>query len=90
MGWKAPEMARNRTLVRAGDLSAWAYCNRAWWLANVQGVAHQEPERLAYGREVHARHGRSVARAQKLHLAALLALALALLVVLALLLQMVL
>ena len=71
-------MAHKRTLVRASDLSAWAYCNRAWWLANVQGVAHQEPERLHHGTEAHARHGRTLARAQRLRQGALLILALAL------------
>ncbi len=70
-------MARKPALVRASDLSAWAYCQRAWWLANVQGVAHAEPERLAYGNAAHARHGRSVARAQLLQRVALLILALA-------------
>jgi hypothetical protein len=70
-------MARNRALVRASDLSAWAYCHRAWWLANVQGVAHQEPERLQYGSDAHACHGRTVVLAQRLEQLALLILALA-------------
>ena len=79
---KAPDMARNRTLVRASALSAWAYCNRAWWLANVQGVAHQEPERLHYGTEAHAHHGRTLARAQRLRQSALLVLVVAFIVIL--------
>ena len=70
-------MARNRTLVRASDLSSWAYCGRAWWLANVQGEAHQEPDRLTYGAVAHLRHGRSVVRARRLQQLALVMLALA-------------
>ncbi len=58
-------------------MSAWAYCNRAWWLANVKGVAHQEPERLAFGSAMHERHGRSVVRARRLQQLALLGFALA-------------
>lgn len=57
---------QDRTLVRASDLSAWAYCQRAWWLANVQGVPHQSPEQMERGRVVHAEHGREVARAARL------------------------
>lgn len=75
-------MARDRTLVRASDLSAWAYCNRAWWLANVKGIAHQEPERLAQGSAMHARHGRSVVRARRLQQLALAGFALAALLLL--------
>lgn len=75
-------MARDRTLVRASDLSAWAYCNRAWWLATVQGVPHQAPEQLERGTAAHARHGRNVARAQRLRQVAMLGFALATLLLL--------
>jgi hypothetical protein len=50
-------VSRDRTLVRASDLSAWAYCNRAWWLATVQGIEHQHPELLAAGSALHNTHG---------------------------------
>lgn len=79
---RVAEMARNRALVRASDLSAWAYCNRAWWLANVQGVPHQEPEQLERGTAAHARHGRNLARAQRLQQVAMLGFALAALLLL--------
>ncbi len=69
--------------MRASDLSAWAYCHRAWWLANVQGVAHAAPEALARGHQAHRRHGAAVARAGRLQRAAVVLFALALLAALA-------
>ena len=57
---------RDRSLVRASDLSAWAYCRRAWWLANVRGVPHGRPDLLERGKSVHARHGAVVRRASSL------------------------
>jgi hypothetical protein len=56
-------MGRDRSLVRASDIGAWAFCRRAWWLAQVKGVAHQRPEVLAQGTAAHAAHGRRVRRA---------------------------
>lgn len=80
-------MAKERSLVRASDLSAWAYCNRAWWLANVRKVAHQYPEQLERGKVAHESHGAQVVRAGRLQrigwmvlLLALLLLAAALLI----------
>lgn len=66
-----------RPLVRASDVGAWAFCNRAWWLARVQNAEHQSPQRLRHGNRVHEQHGRRVMRAQRLRSAALIALALA-------------
>lgn len=59
-------MSRDPELVRASDIGLWAYCHRAWWLARVQGVPHQNPQQLAYGLEVHAEHGARLAHAQRL------------------------
>jgi hypothetical protein len=50
-------VARDRSLVRASDLGQWAFCRRAWWLAQIQGIPHQFPERLVHGTARHARHG---------------------------------
>ena len=36
-------MAKDRSLVRASDIGAWAFCNRAWWLAKVQHAEHENP-----------------------------------------------
>lgn len=56
-------MAKDRSLVRASDIGAWAFCNRAWWLANVQQAEHENPAALQRGDEAHAAHGRAVTRA---------------------------
>jgi hypothetical protein len=56
-------MAKDRSLVRASDIGAWAFCRRAWYLAHVRGVAHARPEQLQRGNEAHAQHGQQVRRA---------------------------
>jgi hypothetical protein len=56
-------MAKDRSLVRASDIGAWAYCRRAWYLAHVRGVAHARPEVLERGTQAHTQHGRQVRRA---------------------------
>jgi hypothetical protein len=56
-------MAKDRSLVRASDIGAWAYCRRAWYLAHVRGVAHSRPEILQRGTEAHTQHGQQVRRA---------------------------
>lgn len=53
-------MRNNQSLVRASDISAWVYCNRAWWLARVQGVQHEQPQQLERGATAHKQHGRTV------------------------------
>ena len=59
-------MAKDRSLVRAGDIGAWTFCHRAWWLANVQKIPHQNPAALQRGNAAHHAHGRQVARARQL------------------------
>ena len=65
-------MAKDRSLVRASDIGAWAFCQRAWWLAQVQGAEHERPQALAYGREAHRQHGLDLIRARRLMMAGLL------------------
>jgi hypothetical protein len=60
-------MANDRSLVRASDVGLWVMCQRAWWLARVQGVPHQQPTRLAWGQSAHDAHSRQVQRARQLH-----------------------
>ena len=57
-------MKRDRSYVRASDIGQWNFCNRAWWLAQVQKAAHERPEKLDWGEQAHAAHGRLTARAQ--------------------------
>ncbi len=59
-------MTKDRTLVRASDIGAWAFCQRAWWLAHVQHIPHQQPRILQQGTAIHAAHGRAVVRAHRL------------------------
>ncbi len=59
-------MRNDRTLVRASDIGLWAYCHRAWWLAQVKGAPHQNPQILTRGAEAHAAHGERALRAQQL------------------------
>ena len=56
-------MAKDRSLVRASDIGAWAFCNRAWWLAHVQHAEHENPAALSRGDEAHAAHGQAVTQA---------------------------
>lgn len=59
-------MPRDRSLVRASDLGAWAFCHRAWWLREVKGAAHGDPAVLARGGKAHRAHGRKALVAQRL------------------------
>ena len=56
-------MAKDRSLVRASDIGAWTFCQRAWWLSRVQGVKHRDPAKLRRGDESHHRHGQQVVHA---------------------------
>ena len=56
-------MGKNRSYVRASDIGAWSFCQRAWWLARVQKAAHERPQQLDWGDQEHAAHGRVTSRA---------------------------
>ena len=57
-------MPKDRSYVRASDIGAWSFCNRAWWLARVQKAPHERPQQLDWGDQSHADHGRLTSRAQ--------------------------
>ncbi len=57
---------KDRSLVRASDIGAWAYCHRAWWLAKVKSAPHSNPAVLAAGIVVHETHGAQVQQAGRL------------------------
>jgi hypothetical protein len=65
-------VAKDRSLVRASDIAAWAFCSRAWWLAHVQQAEHESPQVLEWGNRAHTAHGRQVARARRLQRAGLI------------------
>jgi hypothetical protein len=54
------------SFVRASDLGTWAYCNRAWWLARVQGVEPIDSSVLDSGTRFHVEHARAVARGRRM------------------------
>jgi hypothetical protein len=80
-------MAKDRSLVRASDIGAWAFCQRAWWLAHVQGVTPHNQAQLQQGKVAHAAHGQAVVLAVRLRQIGVLLLGLGLLLVLLLLLS---
>ncbi|MCC6167289.1 MAG: hypothetical protein IT329_08690 [Caldilineaceae bacterium] len=57
---------KDRSLVRASDLAAWAYCRRAWFLARIKQTPHQRPDVLERGVQAHRRHGQRVVQAARL------------------------
>lgn len=59
-------MSKDRPLVRASDIGLWAYCHRAWWLAQVKGAAHENPQILSRGADAHTVHGARALRAQQI------------------------
>lgn len=56
-------MTEQAPLIRASELSQYAFCHRAWWLATVQGQRPADPDALEFGRRHHRRHGLAVAGA---------------------------
>ena len=64
-------MSNKKPFIRASDIGSWNYCNRAWWLATVQGIPHQRPQVLQRGEQVHQSHGHQMVRAHRLRQAGL-------------------
>ncbi len=60
-----------RRIIRASELSQYAYCARAWWLQRIAGVAPSNTQDLAAGTAAHQQHGRLVWLAGALRWAAL-------------------
>ena len=59
-------MPKDRSSVRASDIGAWSFCQRAWWLAQVQKAPHERPQQLDWGNQSHATHGLLTSQAQRL------------------------
>jgi len=65
--------------IRASEIGAYLYCQRAWWYQK-SGLPSQNQADLAAGADLHYRHGRAVLRLNLIRIVAygLLLLALAL------------
>jgi len=70
-------------LVRASELSQYAYCARAWWLGRVMGCRSANVEAMQAGTARHHAHGRTVEGAYRLRRLALTLIVLAALVLIA-------
>jgi len=65
--------------IRASDVSAYVYCQRAWWYQK-NGQPSQNQALLANGQDLHQRHGRAVFTAGCLSVLAYISLLLAVVV----------
>jgi CRISPR/Cas system-associated exonuclease Cas4 (RecB family) len=68
---------RDDDLIRASELSQYAYCARAWWLGRVMGYRSANVEAMQAGAARHRAHGRTVEGAYQLRRLALALLVLA-------------
>ena len=64
-------------VIRASELSQYAYCARAWWLGRVMGYRSANVEAMQAGTARHRAHGRTVEGAYRLRRLALALLVLA-------------
>ena len=46
-------------VIRSSDIGNYLYCRRAWWYRK-QGFESENQSELAFGSELHRRHGRQV------------------------------
>jgi hypothetical protein len=53
-------MGRQDPIVRASELTQYAFCARAWWLGRVQGYRSSNLAAMQQGEAQHRAHGRSV------------------------------
>jgi hypothetical protein len=53
-------------LLRASEIGQYVYCQRAWWLARIQGVAEGNGEAREKGIEQHVQYGRALSTANRL------------------------
>ena len=70
-------MAEDDPIIRASEISQYAYCARAWWLGRVRGYRSANLVAMRQGEERHRAHGRTVVGYHRLRWIALALLALA-------------
>lgn len=55
-------MRKQVPVVRASELSQYAFCARAWWLGRVKGYRSSNVSAMRQGTARHRSHGRAVER----------------------------
>ena len=55
-------VSKQEPVVRASELSQYAFCARAWWLGRVKGYRSTNMGAMRQGTERHRSHGRTVER----------------------------
>jgi hypothetical protein len=53
-------MGKQDSVIRASEVSQYAFCARAWWLGRVKGYRSTNVRVMRQGRARHEAHGRSV------------------------------
>ena len=65
------EMKTNqKEIIRASEIGAYIYCNRAWWLKRIDGRESRNLTEMEHGTRSHAQHARAVNRIGQLQKAA--------------------
>jgi CRISPR/Cas system-associated exonuclease Cas4 (RecB family) len=53
-------MSQNDPIIRASEISQYAFCARAWWLGRVRGYRSSNLAAMRQGEARHRAHGRTV------------------------------
>ena len=53
-------MGQNNPVIRASEISQYAFCARAWWLGRVRGYRSSNLAAMRRGEARHRVHGRAV------------------------------
>ena len=76
-------MAPDDPIIRASEISQYAFCARAWWLGRVRGYRSTNLAAMRQGEERHRAHGRAVVGYHRLRWTALALLSLAAILIVA-------
>jgi CRISPR/Cas system-associated exonuclease Cas4 (RecB family) len=53
-------VSRQDSIIRASEVSQYAFCAQAWWLGRVKGYRSTNVRAMRQGRARHEAHGRAV------------------------------
>ena len=76
-------MSQDDPIIRASELSQYAFCARAWWLGRVRGYRSTNLAAMRQGEVRHRAHGRGVVGYHRLRWLALALLSLAAIMIVA-------